>query len=85
MNVTFKTVDLFGNEELHFVERKRENGTLFDDYGGFVEKFEVKKTTDDCYTPKAVYKAVLDYVAERYDLTKAKIIRPFSPGGAFLR
>ena len=83
MNATYKTVDLFGNEELHFVERNRENGTLFDDYDGFVEKFEVKKTTDDCYTPKAVYKAVLDYVAERYDLTKAKIIRPFFPGGDY--
>lgn len=22
-----------------------------DDYGGFVEKFKPKKTTDDCYTP----------------------------------
>ena len=74
---------MFGNEELHFVERKRENGTLFDDYDGFIEKFEVKKTTDDCYTPKAVYKAVLDYVAERTNIAAAKIVRPFFPGGDY--
>lgn len=23
----------------------------FTDYGGFVEKFKPKRTTDDCYTP----------------------------------
>ena len=30
----------------------------FNDYEGFVEKFKPKKTTDDCYTPPAVYEAV---------------------------
>ena len=29
----------------------------FNDYAGFVEKFKPKKTTDDCYTPPAVYEA----------------------------
>lgn len=80
---TYKTTDLFGNEELHFVERKREKGTLFDDYDGFLEKFEVKKTTDDCYTPKTVYKAVIDYVAERTNIATDKIVRPFFPGGDY--
>lgn len=28
------------------------------DYDGFVEKFKPKRTTDDCYTPPAVYEAV---------------------------
>ena len=29
-------------------------------YEEFVEKFKIKKTTDDCYTPKNVYEIVLD-------------------------
>ena len=31
------------------------------DYDGFVEKFKPKKTTDDCYTPPAVYDAVVGW------------------------
>ena len=57
--------------------------TLFDDYDSFVKKFEPKKTTDDCYTPDAVYKVVLDYVRRRVDLTGKKILRPFYPGGDY--
>ena len=80
---TYKTTDLFGNEEVHFVERKKAPGTLFDDYEGFVEKFEVKKTTDDCYTPKAVFTAVVEYVRENVDIEGFKIVRPFFPGGDY--
>ena len=32
-----------------------------EEYAAFVEKFKPKKTTDDCYTPPAVYEAVLNY------------------------
>ena len=49
------------------------------EYKAFIEKFERKKTTDDCYTPENVYRAVLDYCLERYDLRDAPIIRPFFP------
>ena len=28
------------------------------DYDAFVENFKPKRTTDDCYTPPAVYEAV---------------------------
>lgn len=31
-------------------------------YDDFVKKFQPKKTTDDCYTPEAVYDVVLDWV-----------------------
>ena len=38
---------------------------LFDDtsetYEAFTEKFKVKKTTDDCYTPENVHDAVADW------------------------
>ena len=50
---------------------------LFNDYDGFVKKFEPKKTTDDCYTPSGVYDAVLNYVKSNVDLGDAEIVRPF--------
>lgn len=54
------------------------------DYEGFVEKFKAKKTTDDCYTPPAVYEAVLGWVKERYGIREnVPIVRPFWPGGDY--
>lgn len=79
----YKTVDLFGNETLCFCEPKKEKPNLFSDYDVFVEKFEAKRTTDDCYTPPELYKIILDYVAENYDLTGKQIVRPFFPDGDF--
>ena len=52
-------------------------------YGAFLEKFEDKKTTDDCYTPENIYEAVADFVAEHYGLRKADFVRPFWPGGDY--
>lgn len=54
-----------------------------DDYEGFVEKFKPKKTTDDCYTPPAVYDAINRWVIEKYNLQNCKIVRPFYPGGDY--
>ena len=56
---------------------------LFEDYDGFVEKFKPKKTTDDCYTPPQVYRAVLDWAAAEYGLAGREIVRPFFPGGDY--
>ena len=55
------------------------------DYAAFVEKFKLKKTTDDCYTPENIYNAVADWAAKKYGFDKAKIVRPFWPGGDFER
>ena len=52
-------------------------------YEEFVEKFKPKKTTDDCYTPPAVYEAVKDWVVKEYNLEGKEIVRPFYPGGDF--
>ena len=52
-------------------------------YEEFVEKFKPKKTTDDCYTPPAVYEAVKDWVIERFQLQGKNILRPFYPGGDY--
>ena len=32
------------------------------DYEGFVDKFKPRKTTDDCYTPPAIYDEVVRWV-----------------------
>ena len=53
------------------------------EYLEFVEKFKVKKTTDDCYTPPLVYDAVRDWAVKEYGLEGRKIVRPFYPGGDY--
>ena len=54
------------------------------DYEGFVEKFKPKKTTDDCYTPPAVYEAVKEWVLKEYGISpNTRVIRPFYPGGDY--
>ena len=81
---TYKTIDLFGNEQVHLINKVKDNKkTLFTDYDGFIEKFEIKKTTDDCYTPENVFKVVLDYVQTLTDISGLQIIRPFYPGGDY--
>ena len=75
------------NEEREQEFRERmERGELSDDdeeYQEFLKKFEAKKTTDDCYTPDNIYDAVRDWVAEKYKIGNAAIVRPFYPGGDY--
>lgn len=53
-------------------------------YEEFVDKFKPKKTTDDCYTPPAVYDCVLRHVDENImPLAEHRVLRPFYPGGDF--
>ena len=53
-------------------------------YDEFVDKFKPKLTTDDCYTPKPVYDAVVDWVNETLGpIDRTKIVRPFYPGGDY--
>lgn len=52
-------------------------------YDEFVDKFRMKKTTDDCYTPDNIYDVVADYVADTYELDRANFVRPFYPGGDY--
>ena len=59
----------------------REEGN--DEYNEFLDKFEAKKTTDDCYTPDNIYDAVADWVADRYNINRSAFIRPFYPGGDY--
>ena len=76
--------DLFGNKIIDIPpRRKKREKTLFDDYEEFVEKFKIKKTTDDCYTPKVVYECILKHVSEKVDIRGLQIVRPFYPGGDY--
>lgn len=43
----------------HLIHPPKHNTADFNDYEKFVEKFKVKKTTDDCYTPKHVFDYIL--------------------------
>ena len=80
-----KQLDIFGNPQE--LRGKATRQGLFEDYKGFTDKFKSKPklTTDDCYTPPAVYDAVLHWVRERCGLQGRRIVRPFYPGGDFER
>ena len=54
-----------------------------EEYSEFLDKFEQKHTTDDCYTPEKVYDAVADWVANEYGLDRKNFVRPFYPGGDY--
>ncbi len=52
-------------------------------YEDFIEKYKYKKTPDDCYTPPAVYDAVLQWARKHLDIGDRPVVRPFYPGGDF--
>lgn len=54
-----------------------------EEYNEFLEKFELAKTTDDCYTPDVVYDAVADWVSAEYGEKREHFVRPFYPGGDY--
>ena len=68
-------------------EERMERGEISEEdeeYQEFLEKFKLKKTTDDCYTPAPVYDAVARYVEETYGISRDKFVRPFYPGGDYV-
>lgn len=60
-----------------------EGGEGDEGYDEFVDKFKPKLTTDDCYTPPAVYDAVLEFVGTLTPMAGRKVVRPFFPGGNY--
>ena len=77
---------LFEDMELDQCDTRKRIKTDFYDYESFLKKFtDAPKTSDDCYTPPDVYEAVLRYVGSIYDLKGKKILRPFYPGGDYMR
>ena len=77
----------FGKQETPNVRRPKggsQNPIVFHDYESYVAKFQNnEKTTDDTYTPKDVYEAVLDYVRSIYPMEGKEVLRPFYPGGDY--
>jgi hypothetical protein len=80
-----RQLSLFGDDEIRPEVRRIGRDEKFNDYESFVERFEVKKTTDDCYTPREVYDVVRDYVNELMPLGDRPVVRPFFPGGDYRR
>ena len=55
-----------------------------EEYDAFLDKFKEKHTTDDCFTPPAVYEAVRAWAFSEYGIPKDRtVLRPFYPGGDF--
>ena len=54
-----------------------------EEYDAFLDKFKEKHTTDDCFTPPAVYEAIKEWAIKTYGLEGREIVRPFYPGGEF--
>lgn len=85
-----RQLDLFGQEVMKPNRPKpgggSQNPIIFRDYESFVAKFREgnAKTTDDCYTPRDVYEAVVRYVGTITDMSDKQILRPFYPGGDFI-
>ena len=72
-------LDFFKNRERFDTSREEGN----EEYNEFLEKFEPKKTTDDCYTPDVVYEAVAGWVEKEYGVNRSNFVRPFYPGGDY--
>ena len=74
-------------EEMDWFERDEKDGAKRqagnEEYNQFLDKFEAKKTTDDCYTPELIYDAVKEWVLSEYQFPKESIVRPFYPGGDY--
>ena len=62
-------------------DNSRQKGNT--EYNDFLDKFENKKTTDDCYTPDNIYNAVAEWVAKEYNLRRENFVRPFYPNGDY--
>lgn len=54
-----------------------------EEYYEWLSKFEKKHTTDECYTPPAVYEEIKEYVVKFFGLEDKTIERPFYPGGDY--
>ena len=79
--------DEYERKRREFDERMKAGEDLEGDeeYQSFCAKFELAKTTDDCYTPDIIYDALCAWLECEYGLDRAKFVRPFYPGGDFER
>ena len=92
-----RALDDIDMETLGFEELARKNHEWFErnerwdgsreegneSYNEFLDKFETKKTTDDCYTPENIYEVVAGWVSKEYGVDRKNFVRPFYPGGDY--
>ena len=79
-------MDLFSSNNIEIsTGRRRSRQAAHADYEGFVEKFKSKLTTDDCFTPPAVYESVSEWLRRNAPVGGRPIVRPFWPGGDYER
>lgn len=52
---------------MHGLRNKEVDMPKSNTYEEFVDKFKPKKTTDDCYTPGAIYEVVKDWAIKEMD------------------
>ena len=69
--------------QMFFDELLKAQGGDSKAYEDFVDKFKPKKTTDDCFTPVAVYECVAEWVTEKYGVERSRMVRPFYPNGDY--
>ena len=83
LNIDFsenqKAEDFFSRENRNDTSKEEGN----EEYNDFIEKFEAKKTTDDCYTPEVIYDSICDWVCSEYGVNRSDFVRPFYPGGDY--
>ena len=83
-NNLIKTTDLFGETKIVYKQGKRKKTNTLFEYDDFIDKFEDKKTTDECYTPKKVYEIILNYLKSKGKINGyEEIIRPFFPNNDY--
>ena len=79
--------DDFGFNESEWFDKRERNDTSRqegnEEYNEFLDKFEIKKTTDDCFTPDIVFDAVANWVSENYGYKREQMVRPFYPNGDY--
>ena len=76
----FKFVD----DEVDFSDLEQRMAEKTEEQLEFEDKFKVKHTTDDCFTPPAVYEAVKSWVFNHYKIPQDReVVRPFYPGGDY--
>ena len=77
-----KQLKIFDDDFVRFesIKKGKRAAEVLRGYEDFVEKHKGKKTTDDCYTPPAVYEAVVGWCKEQGMIDDTtEIIRPFFP------
>jgi len=89
-DLDFEDIDDFDfsqTEEMNWFEREEKDGAARqhgnEEYNQFLDKFDPKKTTDDCYTPELIYNTIRDWAMAEYSVSESSIVRPFYPGGDY--